>query len=242
MQTVASIQPQPGQSYTETLLYQSGLTEIVNDTNYLIYITLNNGTIQLIPGEAQIYPTPVGGGTVSISVGPFSTVGYEGYSYLNADGGYANNITINQYLDGEISGLNYPFFITRATRETNPLFPIWNSGFQASSASALTVTLTPAFVNQFIYIEGYDFYMGKDGSAHSVTVFVAGCGTFNGGTEQNVSIFNFYESSTTAAIIDHVRFPYGLRNFSHDLDISVEMTAVSGGTAPVSITAFGRTA
>lgn len=170
MQVVASYIPLAGELETINLLQQSGFTEVINDSNMLLIIQTNNGQCYQVAGEVQIYPTPIGGGIFQIKAQPF---------YALTDLGIVNTVTVNQYLEGELAGQNYPYFLTRT------ISPGVNIVAQALPSTSVTnlvsgmsvgVTGIPPGVpaNVSFYLTGVDLSIDQESTAHGWTLTIAG--------------------------------------------------------------------
>lgn len=233
MLAVTTYTPQAGMAQVVNLLLQSGYIEVINDSNYLLTITFHTGTVFHPPGMVQMYPCPTGGGTITL-LPPTTTIG----AYMNADGGPSNNVVINQYLEDEIAGGSYPYFIQRASNVQNPLYPLIETVTASNLASAMFVTVAPIFINTYLYIYGYDLSIDQESSAHQYKAQVTGVVSVVNDTLNSITLTNTYHSLTAGAIQERWRPPYGIRAVNQGGAITVTVPAVSGSTASASLQVY----
>lgn len=170
MQVVANYIPLAGLTQTINLLQQSGFTEVINDSNMLLIVQTNNGQCYQVAGTMQIYPTPIGGGIFQIKAQPF---------YLLTDLGIANTITVNQYLEGELAGRNYPCMLTRTispgvniVAQSLPSVSVANL---AAGAQVSVVGIPPGVpANVSFYLTGVDLSIDQETTTHGWTLNITG--------------------------------------------------------------------
>lgn len=133
-------------------------------------IQTNTGQCYQVPGEVQIYPTPLGGGTFQIKAQPF---------YLLTDLGIANTVTVNQYLEGELVGTTYPYFLTRSISPgVNNVAQVLQSTTVTNLTAGMAVSTisTPPGVsaNTSFYLSGVDLSIDQESTAHGWTLTISG--------------------------------------------------------------------
>lgn len=237
---VTQIECVAGTSTQVTLPLQTGFVEILNDSNYVLFLTLNTGTCTQLPGVAQLYPTPSQGGTINIAINP-TQFGL----YMSADQGPSNVVTVNQYLPGEISGNAYPFMLTRSIAVQNNLATSIVSATATNLASTLTVTCPATFGHQILYLKGFDLDIDQESTTHQYLMTITGLMTDTPNYQSALTLNYTYRSTTTGAINDRVRFdPFGIPAAGLILasggnpKIVLSIPAVSGSTARASINLY----
>src|SRR5256885_2613846 len=170
MLNVARFSPAQSSSTVVNLNYQSGIVEVINDTNYLLILTLFNGTVQQPAGTAYIYPIQQGGSTLTIQT--INTA-----VYANFDQGPVNLVTVNVFYPEEMLGRNYPYSLpTREVMIGTQLLQNFQVGSVAAISTALTLTCTPfsgatgnpyvVTANTALYCWGWDLSVDQEGTSH----------------------------------------------------------------------------
>ncbi len=230
MQVVTSYIPVAGEQQTLNLLQQSGFTEVINDSNMLLIIQTNNGQCYQVAGEVQIYPTPIGGGIFQIKAQPF---------YVLTDLGMVNTITVNQYLEGELAGSNYPYFLTRTI---SPGVNIVAQALPSTTVANLTAGMSVGVVgtppgvptNVSFYTTGVDLSIDQESTTHGWTLTISGL----------INTLT-YEGHTKTATDTQLN----LRWFGQDalvsaaagggINVSASVAAISGSTSRASLNLTG---
>src|SRR5713226_2123382 len=201
MINVTSFNAVAGTTVNVSLLLQNGTTEVLNDSNFPLFLNIGTGICMQLPGVAQLYPTPSQGGTLVVTINP-TNLG----QYMAADDGPANGITVNQYLPGEISGNAYPFMIVRSVApQINPFQSI-ATGTAAALSSGLTLTANIIGSPATLYFEGFDLDIDQESTTHQVNVTVTGLGQGFGVNLTALTLHYLYRTQATGAIHDRVRF------------------------------------
>lgn len=236
MTPVISYTPVVGTSQQVYLPLQSGMLEIINDSNMLLLVTTNNGQCMQVPGEVQLYPTPAGGGQISIQC-VLSNNQNPSFlflvPYMDADAGPVDTVSVNQFLDGEILGRNYPYFLTRSVQLNNTQIPTLAQQTVSSISAGCTATMfNSGSVGLLLYIWGFDMTIDQESSSHAVTLTVTGL--------QNLDVLTYYyRTKTNSETVAYVRFDQAIPATNINTNIVVSIAAVSGGTAKAAINAYG---
>lgn len=246
MQHILSYVPVNGGTTPITLLLQAGVTEVINDSNFALIVQTNTGQCFHPPNMAQIYPTPVNGGSFNIQAmqsslsGPAPTSAFFD-NYYNVDVGPVNVISINQYLPGELIGVSYPTFIPRE-QFNSPASQITATGV-ATLGTGLTLT-TGALGNKtngqplVPYYAGIDVSIDSEGTQHSYTLTINGL--YSDGVTFLGSIQYVGHSTATAngGQIYQLRPPYPIQGIDETTPIQAIMAVSAGAAARVSMTLY----
>lgn len=235
MRAVTTYTPTEGNTEQITLQLQTGLTEVINDSNFLLVIQTNTGNCYQVPGQVALYPTPGQGGTFAIQALPQ-------VAYLFSDLGISNNITVNQFLDGEISGISYPYFITRSVNLST------NTGQQinvpvsvaalSSGISASLVWTEPGRTSGYVYLTALDLSIDQETTAHGFTLQISPLGGING----NQTFVYDGHTMTTQSFQMNLRWvnnPLVATVQGNQSTITASIAVVSGSTARASLNLSG---
>ena len=236
MRQAASFPAIPGTGTQVSLLYRSGYIEILNDSNYIVIVTMNTGQLTILPSMCYLFPTPKGGSALTCSVSPLA-----GGVYLSADQGPANAITVQEYLEGEVVATGYPFMINRSIAPQNNIINSIVSGTAASSSTGLTVTCPPVAFPTFLYLQGYDLFIDQEATAHAMTATITGLceGVPNALGQFSALTLNMaYHSQVTGTIRDYVRYNQAIRAFDGNTSIVFTIPAVTGGAAKIVVNLY----
>jgi hypothetical protein len=234
MLTVTRFSPAQSSSTVVNLNYQSGIVEVINDTNYLLILTFHNGTIQQPAGTVYIYPIQDGGGPLTIQT--INTA-----VYMNFDQGPVNLVTINVYYPEELLGRNYPYALpAREVMLGTQLLQNFQPGNVAAISSGLSLTCSPLTgatgdpyvptANTAVYCWGWDLSIDKESTAHHVpvTLTTSAFGAFN--------TYHFY-TQTAAALVVQWRYTEAI-GVPPGTTITLSFPAIVGGTAQASMALF----
>lgn len=229
----------PGTSTSVTLPLQTGTTEILNDTNYTLSLTLNTGQILQLPGVAQLYPTPPQGSTINIAIQatPLANMNSNTNGLLS-DQGPSNFVTINQYLPGEANTTGYPFMLARSVAVQSNPYQFNVSSVQTNLASGVTFHVNSIVFQTFVYLQGFDIDIDQESTQHQVTMNITGLQSFFGTFTLNY----LWRTLTNGAVHDRVRYTgFGLPSllpFTGANQLTVTIPAVSGSTSAARINVF----
>jgi hypothetical protein len=228
MQTVTSYGPIQGETQVINLLQQSGYTEVINDSNSLLIIQTNNGSCWQIPGEVQIYPTPLGGGTFAIQAQVF---------YLALDVGVSDTVTVNQYLEDELVGTNYPYFITRSVASgINKFAQVVQSTTVTNLTAGMSVSAGAVPVNDpsnlSFYLTGVDMSIDQEGTAHGWTLTITGLTNI-------ITYVGHTKTAEDTQLILRWNEPLVSINSGAAINVVAAVAPVSGGTARAALQLFG---
>lgn len=243
MQTITTYVPVNGGTTPITLSLQTGVTEVINDSNYALIIQTNTGQCFLPPNFAQIYPTPSQGGTFNIQAiqstlsGPAPTSVFMD-NYYNVDVGPVNLITVNQYLPGELIGTHYPLFMPRELAPA-PASQVTATGV---STTNLGLALTTGGLGNKVngqpltpYYTGLDIIMDAEGTQHSYTVTVAGLYSDGVTFLGSIQFVGHSTATTNGGQFYQHRPPQPIQGMDSLTPITATLAPVSGGTARISM-------
>lgn len=212
------------------LMYETGYIEIMNDTNYLLTVTMNTGQMTILPCLAYLFPSPKGGTTLTVSI----QVG--GGTYSASDQGLTNSVVINEYLEGEIIPSGYPFMLNRSIAKSNYTVTSHVSG-TATISAGLTLTAASVSNPNWLWLTGFDLDIDQESTAHQVTMTITGLATRFTSLPDFASALTLnytYRTQTAGAIHDRVRFDQYIPAISQSGSIVLTIPTVSGGAARAS--------
>ena len=213
------------------LMYETGYIEIMNDSNYLLTVTMNTGQMVILPCMAYLFPSPIGGTTLTVSI----QVG--GGTYSASDQGLTNSVVINEYRKDEIVPSGYPLMLNRSIAKSNYTVTSHVSGSVAAISSALTLTATSVSNPNWLWLTGFDFDLDQETTGHQVLVTITGLATRFTSLPQFATALTLnytYRTKAAGGINDRVRFDQYIPAISQSGSIVLTMAAVSGGAARAS--------
>lgn len=213
------------------LMYEEGYIEIMNDSNYLLTVTMNTGQMVILPCMAYLFPSPIGGTTLTVSI----QVG--GGTYSASDQGLTNSVVINEYRKDEIVPSGYPMMLNRSIAKANYTVTSHVSGSVASIASALTLTASPVSSPNYLWLTGFDLDIDQESTQHQVLMTITGLATHFSSLPAFASVLTLnytYRTQATGAIHDRVRFDQYIPAISQGGSIVLSIPAISGGLARAS--------